>query len=476
MFRRSYLRPELAGVAFVVAACSGGDGTTPPATVASVVVTTPATAPTFQTIGRTLQFSAEARTAAGGALTGVTITWSSSDPSVASISTGGLLTIAGNGATQVRASAGSVQSSPVTVTVSQVANSLTVQPAALIFGAIASSRQLQAVVVDSAAVPLAPVPSISWSLLGPGTTAEISADGRVTALAVGSADSALATLGALSAKVPITVTQVVANVLVTADGSDTLTTTGRTRTYTGVPRDSNANVVPAVSVSWSSTTPDVASIDASAGVATASSDGVTTIRGTAGSGFGERALVVRRYPSTFVLTPSSATITTPGGTQLFEGTALDSVATPLTISWLTRSAAVLTLSPATGTSSTATATGNGTTFVVMSAGARSDSAAVSVSGQAQAPLTATVQVGDFFFRSALNLSQNRAIDTVGVGGVVTWTWIGAALHDVNSQGSPSFTSSALQTSGQYQVTFGAAGAYEYICQVHPSMTGRIVVR
>jgi trimeric autotransporter adhesin len=439
-------------------------------------VTAPASAPTFQTLGRTLQFGAEARTSAGDALPGVTITWSSSDPAVASISAGGLLSVVGNGVTQVRAAVGAVQSNPVAVTVAQVANSLTLQPATLLFGAIASSRQLQVVVADSNAAPLVPTPAITWSLLGPGTTATISVDGRVTALAVGSADSALATLGALSAKVPITVTQVVANVLVTADGTDTLATTGRTRTYTGVPRDSNDNVVPGVGVTWTSTAPSVASITSSGGVATASSDGATTIRGTAGTGFGERALVVRRFPATFNLTPSSASITTLGGTQVFEGTALDSVSTPLAISWLSRSAAVLTIAPATGTSSTATATGNGTTYVVMSAGARRDSAAVTVTGQAQAPLTATVQIGDNFFRSARNLTQNRAIDTVGVGGVVTWSWIGALPHNVDSQGPPSFTSSALQAAGQHQVTFNEAGSYEYICQVHPSMTGRVVVR
>ena len=476
MFLSRSLRPAAAGCALAVASCSGGDGTTPPATVGSVVVTAPTTAPTFQTLGRTLQFSAEARTSAGGALAGVSVTWTSSAPSVASITAGGLLTVAGNGITAVRAAVGTVQSSPVTVTVSQVPATLSVQPAALFFGAVASSRQLQTVVADSNASALTPAPSVSWSLLGPGTTATISADGRVTALAVGNADSALATLGALSTKVPISVTQVVADVLVTAAGSDTLTTTGRTRTYTGVPRDSNANVVPGVSVSWSSTAPVVASISASTGVATAASDGVTTIRGTAGTGLGERLLTVRRYASTFELMPTSATITTPGGTQLFAGTALDSVLTPLPITWLARSAAVLTISPTTGTSSTATAAGNGATFVVMSAGTRRDSAAVTVSGQAQAPLTATVQVGDNFFRSVRNLTQNTAIDTVGLSGVVTWTWVGALQHNVDSQGSPSFTSSLLQASGQHQVTFNATGSYEYVCQVHSGMTGRIVVR
>lgn len=476
MHRTSLLKAASTTLAVALSACSGGDGATPPATVGSVVVTAPTSSASFQTLGRTLQFSAQARTTGGDLVPGATIGWTSSAPAVASISASGLLTVVGNGSTEVRASVGAVQSSPVAVTVNQVAAVLAVQPATVQFGAISSSRQLQAVATDSGTFPLTTGPAVIWSMLGPGTTASVSADGRVTALAVGNTDSVLATAGALSAKVPITVTQLVATVLVTSDGADTLATTGRTRTYAGVPRDSNANVVPGVSVVWSSTAPGVASIDATSGVATAASDGVTTIRGTAGTGLGERALTVRRFAASFTLTPTSTSISTPGGTQLFEGTALDSIATPLTISWLTRSAAVLTLTPATGATTTATATGNGTTFVVMSAGTRADSASVTVSGQVAAPLTATVQVGDNFFRSTRNLTQNTAIDTVGLGGVVTWTWIGALLHNVDSQGTPSFTSSVLQTSGQHQVTFGAAGTYEYICQVHPQMTGRIVVR
>ena len=36
----------------------------------------------------------------------------------------------------------------------------------------------------------------------------------------------------------------------------------------------------------------------------------------------------------------------------------------------------------------------------------------------------TTNVGDIFFTSALNGSSNTAVDTVAVGGTVTWTWAG----------------------------------------------------
>lgn len=95
-----------------------------------------------------------------------------------------------------------------------------------------------------------------------------------------------------------------------------------------------------------------------------------------------------------------------------------------------------------------------------------------------APATAAVDVGDNFFRSMHNNTQNPAVDTIAVGGKVTWTWVGLIGHSVQSTGSPSFTSSAIQAGAgkSYQFTFNNAGTYEYDCAVHGAlMTGRVVV-
>jgi plastocyanin len=94
---------------------------------------------------------------------------------------------------------------------------------------------------------------------------------------------------------------------------------------------------------------------------------------------------------------------------------------------------------------------------------------------------ADVLLGNIFFTSDQNSSTNPAVDTVAVGGTVTWTWgnTGIAEHSVRSQGTPSFTSSARKLgNGQtYTYTFTAPGIYSYDCAVHGSrMTGRIVVK
>jgi plastocyanin len=102
-------------------------------------------------------------------------------------------------------------------------------------------------------------------------------------------------------------------------------------------------------------------------------------------------------------------------------------------------------------------------------------------GGGAAPGSAAVNVGDIFFKSAKNGTSNAAVDTVVVGGSVTWTWAtGETLpHSVQSLGSPSFASSGIQSgSGKsYQVTFPTAGTYQYDCAVHGKMmTGTIVVQ
>jgi plastocyanin len=89
--------------------------------------------------------------------------------------------------------------------------------------------------------------------------------------------------------------------------------------------------------------------------------------------------------------------------------------------------------------------------------------------------------GAITFSSAHNGTANPAVDTVAVGGTVTWTWTNTQgiAHSVQSQGSTTFASSPI-TSGNgqtYAVTFATAGTYQYDCAVHgAAMTGTIVVR
>ena len=92
-----------------------------------------------------------------------------------------------------------------------------------------------------------------------------------------------------------------------------------------------------------------------------------------------------------------------------------------------------------------------------------------------------VIVGNIFMKSARNSSVNPAVDTVAVGGSVTWTWTntGNVPHGIQSLASPSFPTGTVLTGDgtTYRVTFNAAGTYQYDCLVHGTMMpGTIVVR
>ena len=61
--------------------------------------------------------------------------------------------------------------------------------------------------------------------------------------------------------------------------------------------------------------------------------------------------------------------------------------------------------------------------------------------------------------------------TVAVGDTVTWEWKGSAAHNVTSDDFES----DLISEGTFEYTFEEAGEYEYVCTVHPGMTGTVIV-
>ena len=93
----------------------------------------------------------------------------------------------------------------------------------------------------------------------------------------------------------------------------------------------------------------------------------------------------------------------------------------------------------------------------------------------------TVTVGNIFFRSGHNSTQNPAVDTVAAGTTVTWTWTstGDTPHSVRSEEAPTFTSSQPLTGNgmTYTFPFTTPGTYHYDCAIHgDAMTGTIVVQ
>ena len=61
--------------------------------------------------------------------------------------------------------------------------------------------------------------------------------------------------------------------------------------------------------------------------------------------------------------------------------------------------------------------------------------------------------------------------TVGVGDTVTWQFEGASAHNVNSDDFES----ELMKEGTFEHTFDEAGEFDYVCTVHPGMSGTVKV-
>jgi amicyanin len=100
-------------------------------------------------------------------------------------------------------------------------------------------------------------------------------------------------------------------------------------------------------------------------------------------------------------------------------------------------------------------------------GMQSPPPASAPSADSPAPQGGTaVSISDFKF--------NPATLTVPVGATVTWTNQDEEPHTVAAKDG-SFHSPGMDTHATYSFTFSKPGSYDYICSIHPFMTGTVVV-
>ena len=188
-------------VCAVFAGC-GSDEPAGPAAVASVVVTPGVD--TLDALGRTRQFSAVARDAAGNTLTGRTFTWSSTAGAVASVnSASGLVTAVANGSATIRASADGVIGAAQLV-VAQAVAAVTVTPGTAPLTSLGATQQFTAVARDGLNNPIAN-PRFLWLSSDP-AVATIDTLGRATARRAGAATITAAAEG-IPGYAALTVTQ-----------------------------------------------------------------------------------------------------------------------------------------------------------------------------------------------------------------------------------------------------------------------------
>lgn len=65
--------------------------------------------------------------------------------------------------------------------------------------------------------------------------------------------------------------------------------------------------------------------------------------------------------------------------------------------------------------------------------------------------------------------------TIKVGDTVTWTNKDGVRHNATAV-DKSWKTDTFSKGGTGSVTFNTAGTFPYICTVHPSMTGTVIVQ
>jgi len=339
-----------AGGPVTITATSEGKSGTAVITVAAIVIpvatvnVTPA-APTI-TVGSSIQLVATTLDADGNTLAGHTITWSSSNESVASVSSDGLVSgLAAGGPVTITATSEG-KSGTATVTVAAVVvpvASVAVSPStkSLIVGA---TVQLTAVALDASGNALAGR-SISWSSSNTGI-ATVSASGLVTAIAVGGPVTITATSEGKSGTATVDVAPVpVASVTVTP-ASPTIVI-GATVQLTAKTVDADGNTLTGRSVTWSSSNSATASVSGSGLVSGLVVGGPVTITATSEGKSGTASVTIIPVPvASVTVSPSSPSVTVGATLQLTAVTrdANNNVLSGRTVSWSSGNSGIASVS------------------------------------------------------------------------------------------------------------------------------------
>ena len=164
------LLPILVCLALVILTTCGKDSPTKPkppeppppppvSPVATRIEITPSSAK-LNSQGQTVQLTARVFDQNNNAMTGATVTWSSSDVSVAGVNTQGLVTAVKNGTAVITARSGNA-SATANVTVSQSAGSIAIAPQMATLMSIGATVQLTTTVLDGNGQPVTDA-TVSW--------------------------------------------------------------------------------------------------------------------------------------------------------------------------------------------------------------------------------------------------------------------------------------------------------------------------
>ncbi len=305
-------------VAAVLVILPGCSNTISPVTLVSVGVTptTPAV-----TDGGTVQFAAQGNYSDDSFVNITsTVTWTSSDPTIATISAGGLATSVAAGTVTITATSASGVSGTATLTVNPVPPtlvSIAVTPATALIDP-AGTEQFTATGTYSDGSTQDLTATATWTSSDT-TIATIAAGGLATGVADGTVTISAASGGVTPGTATLTVgPPVLVSIAVTPGSVDIAVAATEQFTATGTYSDGSTQDLTTLAT-WTSSNTGVATI-AAGGLATGVANGSTTISAAYGTvPAGTATLEVGPFLQSITLTPANPSITV-GGTQQFTAT------------------------------------------------------------------------------------------------------------------------------------------------------------
>jgi uncharacterized protein YjbI with pentapeptide repeats/uncharacterized protein YjdB len=384
----------------VVVGCAGGDPAGPPEPTAITVAINEASV----VVGASTRVQATVM-ANTQSIPGAPVSWSSSTPSVAVVSTDGTVTAVGRGTTRIIATLGGISGGTDLTVVGVRSITLTSSRPTIFVG---EALALTAAVDADPGVS----PAVAWSSSMP-AVATVSANGIVTAVAAGTSVISASQLGS-SGSVSIRVALVPVATVVVSPANATLLP-GATQTLVAAIQDSTGAPLTGRAVTWASANPAVATVNSS-GTVTAVAAGSVAISATAEGRSAMASVTVLPPVATVSVSPGSGNI--PVGWILpFTAVARDAGGNVLTgraVTWSSSAPSVASISAI----GVATGVSPGTTVVSATVEGRVGTAtvsAVSVAVRVSSDSLVTA-VGDTVrLRAELRTSRDSLLP-----GIITW--------------------------------------------------------
>jgi uncharacterized protein YjdB len=436
------------GEAQISAAC--GNASTTVRLAVTQIVASVAVAPSAVsvTVGATAPLNASAADAKGVAIGGSTFSWTSSNPSIATVDASGAVKGVAVGSATVTATSGEKSASAsVTVENAPVA-SISLSPGTLSLQ-VGQTGTLTATLKDANGNTLTGR-SVNWSSSNAGVVS-VSSSGAVSAVGAGPATITAASEGkSATASVQVEAAPIASVSL--SPSAHTLTALGAGTQLSATVVDANGKTVSGAQVSWSSSNAGVVEVSSS-GYATAKTNGTATITASAGGKSGTAQIEVKQAVSTLELSSATPSLTVGGSAQLTASAkdANGNLVSGATYSWSSSNAAVATVDASGAVRGVAV----GTATITAASGGKSATAAVAVEAAPVASVSLSPSAHTLTALGAGTQLSATVVDANGKtvsGAQVSWSSSNAGVVEVSSSGY-----ATAKANGTATITASAGG-------------------